>query len=72
MTRVKLKRLEGFLSSDISGKQRKMGMGFFKESVVRLGDFYRLCWALSFACQAFYAVFFSGWIGFLLGIRMAR
>jgi hypothetical protein len=53
-------------------KTKKEEIGGFEESVVRSSDFYRLCRALSLACQTFYAVFFSGWVGLFLGIRMTR
>lgn len=35
-------------------------------------DFYGLGWALCFACQALYALAFSGWIGFLFRSWMSR
>lgn len=37
-----------------------------------LCDFYRLRWALSFACQAFYAILFSCRVRFLLRSRVSR
>jgi hypothetical protein len=45
---------------DIQESHKKEG--FFGEESVGLADFYRLSGTLSFACQAFYAVFFSGGI----------
>jgi hypothetical protein len=46
-------------------KEKRKEIGVFAVTYGLLGDFYRLRWTLSFACQAFYAVLFSCGIRFL-------